>query len=151
MSTGNEWTLGMQEISGSKVDITPKLSRNGKRLWSSAQKRLIVSEANKLGLSVSQISRRYDINANLIFRWMKKAEMAGGQKSALVPVGILGLATARASNEAKRPSEPSLLSAWPVRESLSGHAPTVAPALIEVELHSGTRIKIDGSVKGAAL
>lgn len=151
MSTGNEWTQGMREIIGDKIDMKPKLSRNGKRLWSKAQKRLIVNEAMKSGMSVSKVSREYDINANLIFRWIKKAGIDVEKKQQLIPVGVIS-----ASSVMKRKQESSAL----LSSNLSPSAPPMpslgvsssgAPKIIEVDLRGGTRIKIDGEIKGAAL
>jgi len=141
----------MREIIGDKIDMKPKLSRNGKRLWSKAQKRLIVNEAMKSGMSVSKVSREYDINANLIFRWIKKAGIDVEKKQQLIPVGVIS-----ASSVMKRKQESSAL----LSSNLSPSAPPMpslgvsssgAPKIIEVDLRGGTRIKIDGEIKGAAL
>jgi transposase len=120
----------MQEIVESVVGARPKLSRNGKRLWSETQKQVIVSEAMKAGMSVSQVSRRYDVNANLIFRWIKAAEAKAERKQKLIPVGIVG-----ASSMAPLTQEQPL--------SLSA----ASPKLIEIELGSGTKVRIDGDVR----
>jgi transposase len=118
----------MQEIVESAIGTQPRLSRNGRRLWSKAQKQLIVSEATVPGVSVSQVSRRYDVNANLIFRWVKAAEAKAGKKQKLVPVGIVG---------------PS--SGVPLRQEQP--LSTAAPKLIEIDLRDGTKLRIDGDVR----
>jgi transposase len=120
----------MQEIVESVVGARPKLSRNGKRLWSKTQKRVIVSEAMKPGMSVSQVSRRYDVNANLIFRWIKAAEAKAERKQKLIPVGIVG---------------PSSMAPLTQEQPLSLLA--ASPKLIEIELGSGTKVRIDGDVR----
>jgi transposase len=114
--------------------MQPKLSRNGKRLWSKAQKQLIVKEALRPDMSVSKVSRRYDINANLIFRWIKAAGFDVEPKGVFVPIGILAPPTSVALDKQVQPSPPSS-----------------APKMIEVELQSGTRIKIDAGVEGETL
>jgi transposase len=42
----------------------------GYRLWTKEEKRQVVAEATRPGMSVSVVSRQYDINANLIFKWI---------------------------------------------------------------------------------
>jgi len=120
----------MQEIVESVVSAQPELSRNGKRLWSKAQKQMIVSEATAPGVSVSQVSRRYDVNANLIFRWIKAAEAKAEKKQKLIPVGIVG---------------PS--SVAPLKQERSLSLSPAAPKLIEIELRDGTKLRIDGDVR----
>jgi transposase len=99
-------------------------------LWSKVQKQLIVSEATVPGVSVSQVSRRYDVNANLIFRWVKAAEAKAGKKQKLVPVGIMG----PSSGVALRQEQPLSLS-------------PASPKLIEIDLRDGTKLRIDGDVR----
>ena len=38
-----------------------------RRVWSAEEKRLICGQARLPGVSVSQVARRYDVNANLVF------------------------------------------------------------------------------------
>ncbi len=116
--------------------MEPRLSRNGKRLWSKAQKRLIVSEAMSPGMSVSKASRRYDINANLIFRWIKAAGTEVEKKGQLIPIGII--APPLATKEQERSADTSRASSC---------APYVGPKLIEIELRNGAKIRIDGDVR----
>ena len=48
------------------------MSDKGKRrTWSVEQKRRIVEQSRIPGVSVSQVARRYDVNANLVFRWLR--------------------------------------------------------------------------------
>ena len=42
-----------------------------RRLWSDDEKRRIVAQSYALGVSVSVVARRYDVNANLIFKWRR--------------------------------------------------------------------------------
>jgi len=124
----------MAELNAPNMEMQPKLSRNGKRLWSKAQKRLIVGEAMRSGTSVSVLSRRYDINANLIFRWMKLSGFEAEKKQLLIPVGVIAPPTVSPSkqDQTAKSSPPS---------SLGG------PKLIESELRDGTKVRIDGDVR----
>ncbi len=48
-----------------------KRKRRMRRLWSAEEKINIVAQAMAPGVSVAQIARRYDLNANQIFNWAK--------------------------------------------------------------------------------
>ena len=41
-----------------------------RRFWDDAEKLKIVAQARVPGVSVAQVARRYDVNANLIFNWL---------------------------------------------------------------------------------
>ena len=45
--------------------------RRQRRFWSDEEKRLIVGQTRVPGVSVSQVARRYDVNANLVFKWLR--------------------------------------------------------------------------------
>ena len=76
------------------------------------------------------MSRRYDVNANLIFRWIKAGEAKAEKKQKLIPVGIVG---------------PSSMAPLKQEQPLSLSA--ASPKLIEIELGSGTKVRIDGEVR----
>jgi len=42
-----------------------------KRFWAEEEKRSICQQALAPGVSVAQVARRYAMNANLIFKWLK--------------------------------------------------------------------------------
>ena len=42
-----------------------------KRVWSDDEKRSICAQARVTGVSVAQVARRYDVNANLVFTWRR--------------------------------------------------------------------------------
>ncbi len=42
-----------------------------KRLWSDNEKRSICEQTLTPDVSVAQVARRYSMNANLIFKWLK--------------------------------------------------------------------------------
>ena len=44
------------------------MARRIRRFWSEEEKRRIVARTYEPGVSVSQVRRRYDVNANLIFK-----------------------------------------------------------------------------------
>ena len=47
------------------------MSKRKKRFWSDEEKREICHQASMAGVSVAQVARRYAVNANLIFKWLK--------------------------------------------------------------------------------
>ena len=45
--------------------------RRVRRFWHDDEKRRIVAQTRVPGVSVSQVARRYDVNANLVFKWLR--------------------------------------------------------------------------------
>ena len=45
--------------------------RRRRRLWDDEEKRQIVAQTRVPGVSVSGVARRYDVNANLVFKWLR--------------------------------------------------------------------------------
>ena len=46
-----------------------------RRRWSQEEKRQIVAQTLVPGMSVSQVARRYDVNANLVFTWRRDSRL----------------------------------------------------------------------------
>jgi len=63
-----------------------------RRFWSDDEKRMICRQTCAPGVSVSQVSRRYSVNANLIFKWLRDPRFAsadsGNVVSDFLPVEI---------------------------------------------------------------
>ncbi len=47
------------------------MKRRKRRLWDDDEKRRIVAQTRVPGVSVSQVARSYDVNANLVFKWLR--------------------------------------------------------------------------------
>ena len=47
-----------------------------KRFWSDEEKRTICQQTAVSGISVAQVARRYALNANLIFKWLRDERYA---------------------------------------------------------------------------
>ena len=45
--------------------------RRKRRFWDDDEKREIVAQTRVPGVSVSRVARRYDVNANLVFKWLR--------------------------------------------------------------------------------
>ena len=92
-----------------------------RRVWSAEEKRLICGQARLPGVSVSQVARRYDVNANLVFTWLRDPRFADGdgEVASFLPVEIV---------QAPEPSA----------------APSTGEGRIEIELAGGHRLRIVG-------
>lgn len=97
-----------------------------RRVWSAEEKRLICGQARLPGVSVSQVARRYDVNANLVFTWLRDPRFAdiGGEVASFLPVEI-------------------------VQASAAGPSP--GEGRIEIELAGGHRLRIVGGYDPEAL
>ena len=52
------------------------MGRRKKRSWSDEEKCEICEQTAMPGVSVAQVARRYAVNANLIFKWLKDPRFA---------------------------------------------------------------------------
>ena len=112
--------------------------RRTKRLWTDEEKRSICVQTTAPDVSVAQVARRYALNANMIFKWLRDARYAPGSAQGAVdapvflPVEIVNPARA----EAARPILPS----------------NVLPdCLLEIEIAGGHRLRVSGSYDPEAL
>ena len=68
--------------------------RRKRKAWSDDEKRLICGQTRRPGVSVSQVARRYDVNANLVFKWLRDPrfapEDAAEDAARFLPVEIVG-------------------------------------------------------------
>jgi len=110
------------------------VARRTKRLWTDEEKRSICFQTAAPGVSVAQVARRYAVNANLIFKWLRDPRY--------VPDPAL---VARPAEEVRF---------LPVEIVAKEHAPAAAPVAenrIEIELAGGHRMRISGSYDPEAL
>ena len=117
-------TTSIDQVSTSAVvDTSEAGKRATRRRWPEALKRRIVGESLAPGASASVVARRYDVNANQLFRWRREYEAAGpGAGPAMVPVAV-----------------------WP-----SGAA-VACGGTIEIDLAGGVRVRISGAVDASVL
>ena len=68
-------------------------ARRTRQFWSEDKKRRIVAQTHAPGVSVSQVGRRYDVNANLIFTWHRgpryKPAADGDDAASFLPVEVV--------------------------------------------------------------
>ncbi len=53
-----------------------RMARRTKRLWTDEEKRSICFQTTATGVSVAQVARRYAMNANMIFKWLRDPRYA---------------------------------------------------------------------------
>ena len=108
------------------------MARRVRRFWSEDEKRRIVAQTCAPGVSVSQVGRRYDVNANLIFKWRRdpRYRPAGDGEDApsFLPVEVI-----------------------PEPLSLPSTASAASDGRIEIALRSGHRVSASGSFDVDAL
>ena len=97
--------------------------RRRRRLWDDDEKRRIVAQSRVPGVSVSQVARRYDVNANLVFKWLRDPRFQASEEEAVsfLPVEVL-----------REPSVPKARDA-------------VADGKIEITLANGHLVSISGA------
>lgn len=111
------------------------VARRTRRLWTDEEKRSICFQTTAPGVSVAQVARRYAVNANLIFKWLRDPRFA--PDSAAVPLPSV---------------EPRFLPVEIVAEAKEAlMAVPTADSQIEIELAGGHRMRISGSYDPEAL
>ncbi len=97
-----------------------------RRIWTEVKKREICAAARSPGISVSEVARRFDVNANLVFTWLRDPRFGGAAPpSPEVPFLPVALVDGEPGREA-----------WAAGESR-----------IEIDLSSGHKVRITVSVR----
>jgi transposase-like protein len=110
---------------------TTGTGRRRNRTWPEPLKREIVAASFAPGASVSVIARRYDVNANQVFRWRTLF---------------------RDGPDAPDPTAPQLVPVIVTAEERSGVAPAPSAVdTIEIEVADKYRIRVGNGVDGKAL
>ena len=109
-----------------------------RRTWSVEQKRMIVSRSREPGVSVSQVARRYDVNANLIFKWLRdpRFNTVSGAPDFL-PVTVS--------------KEPDLIRQEPTAVAEREAPPSSAASRIVITVAGGHQVEISGAFDGTAV
>lgn len=111
------------------------LVRRTKRLWTDEEKRSICFQTTAPGVSVAQVARRYAVNANMVFKWLRDPRYAPASSSAdaltFLPVEIID----RVRNDDLAPAT----------------GPATAAGTIEIEVSGGHRMRISGGYDPEAL
>ena len=121
-----------------------------KRVWSDDEKRTICGQTLTPGVSVAQVARRYSMNANLIFKWLKDARFApveGGSspedsitlEGVFLPVEIETTALERSAAPAR------------INGVAAHRGPTVLAQRVDIALSDGRRILVEGPTSLASV
>ena len=114
------------------------VTRRSKRLWTDEEKRSICLQTVAPDVSVAQVARRYALNANMIFKWLRDARyVPGSTQGALdAPVFLPVEIVKPTRSEAVRPVLPN----------------SVLPdCLLEIEIAGGHRLRVSGAYDPEAL
>ncbi len=115
--------------------------KHKKRRWSDDEKRSICFQTRAPDISVALVARRYAMNANLIFKWLKEPRFQSDEleteASRFLPVEI------SPEPEAALPTLPQSI---PARDSCIRSGPR-----IEIVTTDGHRLTVEGDFDGDAL
>ena len=127
------------------VDTSPAVAAKRRR-WPEALIREMVAATQEAGSSVSMVARRYDVNANQLFKWRRRLGLSSPRTSS-EPMQLLPVEIAAAP-----PSTPTVPNGTTRGSSPAAAAPpAVVPGSIEIELRRGRRVKISGSIDPAVV
>jgi transposase len=109
-----------------------------KRVWSDNEKRTICAQTLTAGVSVAQVARRYSMNANLIFKWLKDPRFAPVESGVSAADAVVESIFLPIEIDA-----PPLESAYPARDMRD--PPCCASAQrVDITLSDGRRILVEG-------
>jgi len=113
------------------------VARRTKRLWTDEEKLSICFQTAAPGVSVARVARRYAMNANLIFKWLRDSRFAPEPETmakaepCFLPVEIVD----HAAVDKRPPSD----------------ARAVTGCSIEIDLSGGYRLRVNGAFDPVAL
>ena len=111
-----------------------------RRRWSDDEKRSICEQTLTPGISVAQVARRYSMNANLIFTWLRDARFAPDQNttaatedtSDFLPIEIEGAAWS------------SEMPGTPISPRPPERGAVILAHRVDITLSDGRRILVEG-------
>ena len=115
-----------------RVEVLGGVER--RRRWSRDEKMRILSESLEPGAKVAEVARRNDVASSVLFAWRRQARLPAATTT-MVPVMI-------AETGGAVPADPT-------RRRTRG--PAKERGLIEIDLGSGRRVRVDAGVDADAL
>jgi transposase len=112
----------------SEVEIVSRIER--RRQWSASEKAALLAEIEAEGGRVALVARRHRVSESLLYNWRSARKAALAAASGAAPVEFLQVGVV---------ADRSVASA------------VAGPGLIEVDLPSGVRFRVDASVNEKAL
>ena len=111
--------------------------RRTKRLWTDEEKRSICFQTAASGVSVAQVARRYAVNANMVFKWLRDPRYAPARE--VSPADVPPFLPVEIVDQHRNTIMPPV----------PGTAPSAGT--IEIELAGGHRMRISGVYDPEAL
>ncbi|MGM0562636.1 MAG: IS66-like element accessory protein TnpA [Pseudomonadota bacterium] len=111
-----------------------------KRIWADEEKRSICAQASAPGVSVAQVARRYAMNANLIFKWLKDPRFspAAGETPSVPEGGSVFLPVEISSSTVEhRIDDEAMETAGPASAAILAHR-------VDIMLSDGRRVVVEG-------
>jgi len=108
--------------------------RRKRRKWSAEEKHRIVAQTKVPGVSVPQVAQRYDVNANMIFKWVRDPRYGSTIDNEPEAVNFLPVEVT-----------PKLPTTEPVLEC------SEVPGLIKISLANGPLMEISGTFDSVAV
>lgn len=104
-----------------------------RRFWDDPEKIRIIAQTRVPGVSVAQVARRYDVNANLIFKWLRDPRFSSAPDPGVdfLPVTIT--------------ADP------PAMKTSRLSAPTPADICVEITTPGGCKVRVEGGLDVARL
>ncbi len=111
---------------------------------------MICRQARLPGLSVSQVARRYDVNANLVFTWLRDPRFA--PEGVEPPIEALVADTAASAGDAAATFLPvELIEEAEAASSSDAPAVSSSTGAMEIMLAGGHRLRVEGTYDPDAL
>ena len=112
------------------------MGRRQRRLWTIEEKRSICLQTTISGVSVAQVARRYALNSNLIFKWLRDPRFAPGTEDQETP---------RVEEEHFLPVEIIDGDCHEDRRAVASDPCGSRDSLLEIDLSSGHRLRVTGA------
>ena len=117
-----------------RVEVLGGVER--RRRWSRDEKMRILAESLEPGATVSEVARRNDVAASLLFTWRRQARHPAAASTTMVPV-VIGEPPGPAASVAAKPRRT--------------RSPAKGRGLIEIDLGGGRKVRVDAGVDAKAL
>ena len=146
-------TTGRMTSSKARVQIVGRVS--GRRNWTVEQKLAIIGEAFASGSSVASAIERHEISSGQLYTWRRQlldGELGGVRNGNLDQQDGLGFARVELAPPGKTPTLPPALTASSSPSSTGAcERSDDRRGMIEIELHSGVRVRVHDGVDGGLL
>jgi transposase len=132
-------------MGGEAVEIIT--GRERRRRWSMADKLRILAECDEPGAQISAVAARHGIYRSLVFQWRRQA-----RDGLLVAEPVPGFVPVRLETPEPAPPDPSEVPSAPVAApARRASPPPRPPAVIEIELPDGVRLRVGEEIGATAL